>query len=472
MAQIVTPYTGDPYRERVNTNLGRFVVGKTHDGLTAGVRYHAHTIAEGSTPFYTDATYQGWVANRLSLTMSGAAGNYANWVSRTGHRATVNITDLAPIYGGFEYGISAPWGFDVTLSACAIEYPVGVFTPFTWGGGNTEGTTILRGTIQKANTVTINIPKGEIFWLWTWQNSPTNEVAQGPGFSANIETFGDGHLNGAPGGTAFNRTWTVVGTGTVKNCYFPTAIVGTCPGDHCSPVACGDSTYYGGNNVATGLHPDTRERGVIGNVLAPDIGFLNLGYNGTTAGTWLAQMNTTALATLMQYVTLGVVGFGVNDISATTPAQPVTIRANMATLVNYLRSLARPDVPFIPTTVTPNTSTSDGHTTIAGQSAKFSSTTGAAAETLKEEFNAERRRGVNGFNPGYIEAALSFCAPGREAIWHADPAFSGPICDTPTGLHPNAVGYALMRQRNLIDRSIFGLGPMAPWAGDAAALGL
>jgi hypothetical protein len=268
-----------------------------------------------------------------------------------------NLTSLQLVYANFYATPTAEAAPGATRTITAsVEYPSGTYTQ-ALASGSAQGVAA-DGQAQLVFTATgLNIPRGATYWVRTYQSSTAGILT---GYSTTVSNdLGD---YGTIGTSVADSTMASF-TGTLGNGnYGPSAIVAN------SRVAAlaeaGDSEFEGVGN-AQGL---TVFSGILGPSVGPYYGLLNLSRGSMTAQA--AATNFTKRATYFQYATHAVTDLGTNDIVANS-----TSAANVLAYRQQFIALA-PTLPWIMTTLLPReASSTDGYTSILGQTSIASQST-------------------------------------------------------------------------------------------------
>jgi hypothetical protein len=266
---------------------------------------------------------------------------------RSRHTARDNLDSLRLVYANW-YQSESNGGSTAAVTA-SVEYPIGVYTQVGFAG--TGAATLTAGATVTSDTVPVAIPDGADFFVRTYFiNSTGVPINAIPGDYAN----GDA----CEIGTSVDDK-TMSGTIGVTNpganlLYTPVAIIGYTTKPTFALV--GDSRVIGGSDSVAG--DTTGDMGCIARSIGAAYGYMNMGNGGEFAQTFIAtHAKRLALAAYCSHV---VVEYGINDIgSGRTAAQ---VYADLQTIWGYFTGKT-----VIQQTITPYTSSSDGWTTLAGQ---------------------------------------------------------------------------------------------------------
>lgn len=333
-------------------------------------------------PFVLPNARRSYVATRCGTPFALNAA-YTQFMSRTAHFASDDITSIEAIFANFWINQSASAGTRAetgpgaaaTVTA-SIEYPLGVFTRMTFGGANSG--TIANGGVL-SGLATVAIPRGALFWVRSWR-----ECASGCPYA----NTGDpaphlGEVSGY-GATAADITMTnggftgSSGTAVTGNLHRPIALVGMT------------------NRRTIAIIPDSRDCGQSdnpdewGNVgftaraIGTRMGFTKLGVPGYS----LVEMVTNASANLQAIGQLAsdvMIQLGFNDANRSRSA--AQIAADYATVAAYF-----PNATIWTQTMPPGGgSSTDNWATVANQ-------TVATTKAVQDTENARRRALANCFD--------------------------------------------------------------------------
>ena len=268
----------------------------------------------------------------------------------------------------------------------AVEYPTGTFKELTWTGASTGTVTALSNGCTDLTALGFTIPayaKFRINYFLDWSGGAGKAVygswsnfcdrANGDEF-----TIGTALTDHTLDDTVLGAN---SGNGQVTNCWQPGAVMGL--SDRSVWWLIGDSITAGVNDM---LSDPSGGRGLLGRaatLLGPT---LNYGVPGDRA-TWYAANGTlrNQLAALAGAKS-AVLQLGVNDLfsGARTADNVLTDRATIRTNART----AIPGINVYDTTITPETTSTDGFNTTANQT-----TVGASANNARAAFNDFMRQG-------------------------------------------------------------------------------
>lgn len=342
----------------------------------------------------------------------------AQSIQRRGEFARDDITSLRLVYGNYyvDSDGAEKSGAGTRDVRASIEYPAGVFTQVKFSG-NAQGTLANAQARMESDDVIVSIPRGAQFWVNTWQNS-----AGGILFSAGYTAFGaigDQGTVGASVPDTTMQTWSGTAGG---NPYGPYAIIAMTR--RSSAAVVGDSRGAGTGQTSNSV----AYAGEIMPQVAPFMGAINLS-RGSQTVQQLATGSFAKRAELLQYVTIGIMQPGTNDIQANarTAAQVIADRLTV-------RGFA-PTLKWWQTTIGPKTTSSDSWATLTNQTLD-------GTNSIRVAFNDLVRGGGVGFD-GFFDMADSVESARNSGKWKAPPMTDGAI--TADGNHSNNAGYALNR---------------------------
>lgn len=380
------------------------------------------------------AAYEGLVASRLRMIQSNAPDTTNKYMmARSAHVATDNLTSIKLAFSNFYNAGNLATGSiaDIGLGASAtitasVEYPAATFTQVTFSASATG--TILDIGILLSDYLTVNIPFGATFWVRTfwhntagclynaWQNSFLGEATA---LSATV--ISDQTMSG-----------TITNSGSFS--YPPIAILGITR--TASVIIVGDSIGAGYNDTEDSSASATGYNAKIG-LVARSLGttpFLNLSVAAESANNFLTD--ATARKLLIPKGSSLITQLGTNDVAGLTPAQ-------LLAKLQAIWALASSGQKLYQTTITPNTSTSDGWTSGAGQ-------TPAASNSTRITFNTNVRAILSGATGYYdLDSAVESSLNSGLWIFSPSPPYTG------DGLHPNTAGYAVVQAANLIPTATY-----------------
>lgn len=357
------------------------------------------------------------VATRTRLPDTRTTGNKQG-MSRTAHVAKDAITSVRVGWANAYFGgkgatpstdTSVGVGVSATITA-SIEYPANTFTQILFSGVATG--TIPDLSLLISDTATVSIPSGATFWIRCFWNSTAGIVYGGQRDAA----AGDLYNVGVSGLTDQTMGGTITHNAGALPCYHPVMIAAKTTIDSYAIVGDSIAAGYLDTESTDGL------RGVVARSIPSTATFLNLGQSGEKANNFLTNGPLRKL--LVPYCKNIITEYGRNDKDVSGNAD-ATIRTNILAIW----AIAAPGAKKYQTTISPNTTSTDGWLTAGNQN----------TDTSMDAFNAWVRAGT-GFTgmTGYIEVR-DILDPGRVGKWLTSP--SPPY--TSDGLHPTSAAYAL-----------------------------
>ena len=262
------------------------------------------------------SVYKGIVATRGYVNGITSYGPTYTWaMNRSFHIARDNIAagTLQAVWGNYLSSYVGDYIYGTATYKAAIEYPVGVITPCTFGGA----ATVTVGEQEDATTDPCGpaIPAGATFWVRMLYTSPTgvNLVSAAGDVDLTREqfAFGKGSPVDAVDGGSFSTTapgfWML-----------PIALVA--PTTRPSVCIIGDSRAEGLEDTVTDATGDVGE---IARSIGPSYGYTNLAVAGETAQGAVVQF--TNRARMFAYCSHVIDAYGINDINhAVAPADIAT----------------------------------------------------------------------------------------------------------------------------------------------------
>lgn len=309
--------------------------------------------------------------------------------------ATAGIVDLVLTFPGFEFvnpEAVIPTAYTVTA---AVEYPTGVFTPFTVGGSRTLSITPAEA-VYSFDPLGLYIPAGQKFYIKCFAQFSAGNFPLCMLCASNLTS-----------------DWTTAGTNVTDHTLDATVLASSSPvvGFSGSVYAkfttpqkaigiIGDSVAYAGSDTCdpnTGArYMDRAMRGVV-----PAI---NLATAGDTAANFLQQPAGRELL-LNNLVDSVICEYGRNDINGGITL--ATIQSRLQAIWSIFTGYG---MKVWQATITPQTTSTDGWSTAAGQTVS-----NATAEALRLQVNAWIRTNWQALGiSGFIDQA-----------WAVDPTDSG-----------------------------------------------
>ena len=374
--------------------------------------------------------YLGQIASRCFIPSTGRSAN-KQLMARSRHVAADHIDGLQLVYVNWyanSPGVENNGGADCTYTA-SIEYPAGTITRVTFGGVNAgicpDGGQIISDLCD------VQIPRGAVFYVRSWQNSPGGMLFTSRSGLNNVtgatpasgEWFDYGVTITDDTGVATNRN--NKGTG---NFFTPAAIVGLTArpsffivGDsRCMPNA----TYETLPNAVGGI-------GEVERSLAKSYGTINVSVSGDNYVN--AITNYVKRLSLAQYTSHVIIELGINSFTGgRTSAQCL---ADLATMVAKF-----PAKSVYATTVSPKSASTDAWATLGNQTAD------ATSQTNRIAYNNALRTGQHTTGiAGFVEIADLVESARDSGLWKVTGSANGYTYD---GVHEVSAGFALIEAGN------------------------
>jgi lysophospholipase L1-like esterase len=331
------------------------------------------------------------VTNRTGIP-NQISGTNTKMSGRSWQMAYVPVSALKVCIPNY-YVSSATSGVETTpggsVSAhIVVEYPHGTFKDLTWGGTTPGTVTALSNGCTDLTDLGFTIPayaKFRINYFLDWSggagkavySSWSNACDKGPnGDEFTLNTVLTDHSSDD----------TIIGVNTPANCWFPGAVMAR--SDRAVWWLIGDSLVAGVNDL---MADPSGGRGLLGRAAASLGPQLNLGVPGDRAN-WYATGSNASLRTALAATagaTSALLELGVNDFFAGTRTADnvLTDRASVRTKA----TTAIPGIRVYDTTVTPETTSTDGWNTTVNQT-----TVGVGANNSRMAFN-DFLRGVTSY---------------------------------------------------------------------------
>lgn len=306
----------------------------------------------------------GQVATRsyIPTTLSTASQNYIN--SRTAHVATQALTSLQVIFPAWYSPVNNGAETAATVAptyTATIEYPQGTLNRVTWGGNGSVTATIGSDTgLSDVIALSTPIPAGATFWVknfCTAGGSSGGLVSTTPGFTTVWTAAGEACQVSSTSISDQTGVSTPFADGGTNVIVYPLAIVANTVNP--AIMVIGDSRSQG-----AGMTPDAN--GCQGQI-TPSLGTSIAWIDTAVYGSFLYAFNrgaSTQRQKLAAYCTHAVNGYGINDIRSgggnRTAAQ---VEGDTRTLTQQIL------LPIAGATLMPVTSSTDGWSTTANQTA-------------------------------------------------------------------------------------------------------
>jgi len=383
-----------------------------------------------------NAPYLGQVTTRVMLPNRFSSSlKYAN--GRRAHFARDDIVALQVIVPNFY--INAPVGETgtggVLTTSVSIEYPLGTRTQVPFGGA-TYGS-VPDNSYLISDVLPIAIPNGSLLYAWEFWNNPAGfayasyNSSPAPYLSEAYEYSATSLLDKTLSGTIIKSDANNV---NVFGC-------------------CGIIAYTRRPSIYIGAGADSRAFGYEHAPNNPDLGEIADAVGGTFAymlhaipsakvSIWNAS-HANQLA-LSQFCSDIVLQGGINDINS--PATAATVLAARDTARAYFPSSKR----VHETTLPPHTASSDGFTTLGGQT--LASTVNNAQRVA---FNDAVRAGRAGY-AGYFDIADAVESSRNSGLWNCPVAGGGTAPAVLTsGLHELKAGNDLIASSGVVNLGAF-----------------
>ncbi|MGM9473201.1 SGNH/GDSL hydrolase family protein [Pseudarthrobacter sp. YS3] len=397
---------------------------------------------------FTDRT-----ATAYGVSPQFSAGT-SSYTHKSVHVAKAAAKNIQLVYGN-NYSTS------YTVAA-AIEWQ-GSLYPLTFGGASQK--TLSNGQFAISDALPITVAAGDSMPVRTfvtgavgayvpWVSNDNLQTARGEGEVTNADLTLAGSGTIAANGSAFGRG--------------PTGIHGLSPASTVSVLVCGDSITEGGNDTTGGMPKGFATRGL----RAAGVPYTNAGKWAEQAGGLYSGGTTTALFNarfhpqMLAAATHVLCEQGRNDV-----ANVNTVASLMAIYLGLWGALGSGGAKVYQTTITPGSDSTDGWTTLVGQTARTAQTQEAKRVSLNDWFRdgaptvagvgvtagstdpTAKRAGAAGHPlTGYIEVADTVESSRNSGKWAVD---AGAL--TADGTHPETIGHNRM------------LTPVQTWAAGLTA---
>lgn len=338
------------------------------------------------------ASYLGQVGTRGGFPSQSVAAATATWaMSRKMFRAMDNVVNPTVVFANYYVtGLNVETTIGAGTIQATIEYPAGTFTPNNEGqvafpNGNTALTfnvTIPEGAQAFVRALQINSNGVVIESRPRYGFSPLDGIELGTGTPTNKLTSGT-VAQGFSGAQAYGPI--VIAAMTSKPSY----------------LIIGDSKAFGQQDAAS---DPTADQG-LGRLIGTHYAYSSFAVGSSLGSQYLSAGRTFRDALVASgYWSHGVDQYGLNDIQSggNTAAQVITTRGSIAALYT--------NIQMIGTTLTPQTTSTDGFLTSANQTATPNSVICQEANSLMRSYP-----GVIG-EKGLVDLS-DFVDPFRTGIW-------------------------------------------------------
>jgi hypothetical protein len=370
--------------------------------------------------FVPPPLYEGLVATR-SFLMQNRDSTNKQVMSRKVHISTETLTSIRVGFAGFvasqpDFGIGAS-----STIAASIEYPSGTFTQLLFSG-SASGTIPDLGVLY-SDYVSVSIPASTPFWLRAFVTSTAGVLF----YSGRNTFYGEAAAYAVSGLTDQTMGGTITDSGANK-VYTASAILGLTR--NASAVVLGDSISTGAGGDGTGAQNGTGSvaggfddrSGIIAQSFPATFPFLKLDMGSDNATNFIS-FGGIGRKLFIQKSSHIICQLGVNDFG--------TLGKTSAQLISALQgifALGRADQKIIQSTITPNSTSTDGWATLGNQT--------TINPTGHSTFNSALRAGTTGLSlAGYYDLASVVESSSNSDLWAVN-GVSG--FGTADGLHPNA----------------------------------
>lgn len=354
-------------------------------------------VTESATGRRALAPYLGLVASRCRVPIAYVTGS-KELNSRTFHVAMDNIAAIGLLVSNWYQlpGGNADAAIPGTTTYyAAVEYPIGT-TPqrVTWGGSQSLAASTTDLFQSDLVTLTTPIPRGARF-IVRFYISNTAGIAINS-YASNTAAVQDGNAFAASyvGNNDLTLNQAAALSNGGGNTYFPAGIIGM---TQRPTVAISGDSLNNGSAEFTGTSAVDPLVGLAERWVGANFAFVNMAQGGNTALGFTTGTNTTARQKLFAYVSDVLANWGMNDLAGNTVA---VFRPHLVAYAAVVKAAAGPAKRLWLATVSPRSTSTDGYTTLAGQ------TTDATQDPRRREYNNDLRGGAlpTGVD-GYFEVA-------------------------------------------------------------------
>lgn len=319
-------------------------------------------------------------------------------------------------------------GSDTTYTSAYIEYPRGTFTQLKFSAAN--DVTIADGGQAISDALTIDIPRGAMFWVRVRYTNASGIITTT--YGSNIHN--GGKIRWGASGTddadlITNFAISVGNTTSAGHQFSPIAIIAQTR--ERSFILLGDSIAAGNSDVWDGVGADT---GILARSVGAFAPYINVAV-GADRMDYFVTEHAKRIA-LADYCTDAIINYGVNDF--TNSRSDAQMAADEQSIIGYFP--ANIDKKWI-TTITPVTTSTDSFATTANQTA-------TATNSVRAVTNERRRLIPSGFT-GCIDTADLVEAGRGSGIWSVTD-----FVPTADGTHPNVRTYMKVKASRLISPEV------------------
>lgn len=375
-------------------------------------------VSHGSAP---PPAYEGLVSSRARYLTNTDTTNKQIMASY-GLISTETLTSVRLAISNFipnapDQGLGAA----ATVSA-SIEYPPGTCTQVKLGG--LSSFSIADIGIGFTDYTTVSIPANTAYNVRIYYTNPSGILF----VPFQNSFFGEAAHYGVNGIADQTVTCGAITNTDTSHGVPPLAVLAMTINP--SVIVDGDSIAFGTNDVEDGsqnINGFNGKKGIITRSLG-SIPFLNLSLQGNIAQFWVAR--ATARALMLPKGSAIIEQLGINDlnVNSRTPAQ---VEGDLQAIA----ALKRSGEKFYKTTITPESSSTDGWLTTGNQT--------PLQQANHATLNTDIRNGIAGFT-GFYDLASVWEFTQGSGIWIPATSCSGVAC-TPDGVHGTQNGsYALV----------------------------
>jgi lysophospholipase L1-like esterase len=357
---------------------------------------------------------------QASLTFAGFGGTSISDGVKLGESSVVQCTAVRNC-GGFRF-VYGNWAKNgerepanaITVKAGLARGTLGTEIYPVYFGGQ-EKITITRGAYAVSDVIPFEALRGTVFYARTY----VSVAEAGMKWALDRTTVAANNEGVTP--TNVDKSQTEGITGSAGTCYSPVAILAV------SPITTVPVIAQIGDSIISGNQDTPVDLGWFNRALNAEWAYLNFGKGGGTAKQWSEPASSEGRMQIIDACSHAVVAYGINDLAEGRTA--FQVQENLQTIYERLhrRGIRTYGVTILPRT----TASTDGYTTVAGQTTA--------------SYNAERIA-VNEWirtTPlplkGVIDAAAAVESSFNSGKWKV-PAY------TEEGLHPLPTGHAAIAE--------------------------
>lgn len=391
-----------------------FLIGSP--GLAGFALFQVHSL-----------TYSGISATRAAVNQGSLDTTNKQLMTRSGHFARSTITSIKIIASNFyvDLGTQLETGSGATATVTAsVEYPAGVCTQLLFSASASGS--ISDGSTLESDVVNVSIPSGAQFWIRQFWTSTGGTIYSGFPPGGDATNMGDSLRVAVSGLTDQTVSCGTVTKNVNDSLHWPLAIISRIT----APSVC-----IIGDSIAAGTGDDYSASGDLGSVarsIGSSFGYTNLAIPSSRADEFVSSH--TQMVKVLPFCTAGIIEYGTNDLSSGHSV--AQLESDLTTIYGYFSVGSQ----IFQTTILPRPSTSNGCTTLGGQ-------TLPTWEANRLTFNDALKGGSFGPVSGQFDLSSAVETAVDSGFWITSPRYSIDC------IHGNQAGYLHIQSSGVIDTS-------------------